>query len=141
MKSSRTSWEVLLREALVLEIRVEDRHGEVERAVAVLVVDEEHAHEFLTDLNFRRVGLLRATDDADRVVRKGLAQIALDFSHLGFVHYRSFLDVTDAALAMPGKREQAGLGPETDPSPFRFHPCPRSSDPWSGPVPRIRPCR
>ena len=54
----------------VLEIRIEDRHGEVEGAVAVLVVDEEHAHELLSDIDFGGIGLLRPADDANGRVRE-----------------------------------------------------------------------
>src|SRR5437764_84719 len=67
---------------LILQVGVEDRHGEVERPVPVLVVEEQDSDELLAHVNFRRIGFLRASDDTDRVVRKGLAQEALDFCHL-----------------------------------------------------------
>src|SRR5918994_2917031 len=75
---------------LFVEISVEDRHGEVEGAVAILVVDEEHTDKLLTDIDLRRIVLLGTTYDPNRVVRECLAEVALDFRHLGFVHTKPF---------------------------------------------------
>src|ERR687898_2670197 len=83
----------------VFEVGVEDRHREVERTIAILVVHEEDAYELLADIHLRRIGFLRPPDDADRVVCKGLAQVALDFRHLGLFHYEPFLTFWNAARA------------------------------------------
>lgn len=44
---------------LIDEIVLEDRHLELERAIIVLVVDEEHADELLADIDLGAVILLR----------------------------------------------------------------------------------
>ena len=68
-KSSRACESSAAESRSILEIRIEDGHGEVEGAVSILVVEEQHADEFLTDVNFGRVGP-GPTDHADRVVRE-----------------------------------------------------------------------
>ena len=40
----------------------------LKRAVAVLVVEEEHADELVADIDLGRIVLLRPPDDAQRVV-------------------------------------------------------------------------
>src|SRR3712207_8904431 len=52
--------------ASLRKVGVEDRHGEDEGAVAVLVVEGEGADELLADVDLGHVVLLRAPDDADR---------------------------------------------------------------------------
>ena len=51
--------------ALIDQILLEDRHLELERAVVVFVVDEQHADEFLADIDLGRVVLLRPRHHAN----------------------------------------------------------------------------
>ena len=45
--------------ALIDQIVLEDSHLELERAIVVFIVDEQHADEFLTDIDLGGVVLLR----------------------------------------------------------------------------------
>src|SRR5204862_62848 len=51
-------------EGLVHQVLFQDRHLELERAIVILVIDEQHADEFLADIDLGRVVLFRPRHDA-----------------------------------------------------------------------------
>src|SRR5882757_684739 len=59
---------------LLAQILFEDRHLELERAIIILVVDEQHADEFFADIDLGRVVLLRPRHHADL----GIAEYAFE---------------------------------------------------------------
>ena len=67
------------------QIFLEDRHLELERAIVVLVIDEQHADELLADIDLGGVVLLRPRHDADL----GIAEYALEIG----VELPDFLNV------------------------------------------------
>src|SRR3954464_6490609 len=73
------------RSADVGQIFLENRHLELERAIVVLVIDEQHADEFFADIDFGGVVFFRARHDADL----GIAEYALEIG----VELPDFLNV------------------------------------------------
>src|SRR5258708_38796039 len=71
--------------ALLDQILLEDRHLELKRAVVVFIVDEQHADEFLTDIDLRRIVLLGSRYHPN----PGIAEQALEIS----VEFPDFLNV------------------------------------------------
>src|SRR5512144_2880320 len=67
------------------QIFLEDRHLELERAIVVLVIDEQHADELLADIDFGGVVLFRPRHDTDL----GIAEYALEIG----VELPDFLNV------------------------------------------------
>jgi hypothetical protein len=81
--------------ALVDQIVFQDRHLELERAIIVLVIDEQHPNEFLADVHFSGVILLGPRNHSDL----GIGEYALEIS----VKLPDFLNVH-------GNLQSEGLG-------------------------------
>src|SRR3954462_12189010 len=78
---------------LVDQIVLEDRHLELERAIIVLVVDEEHADEFLADIDFGGIILLRPRHDADLGIAEYALQIRVELPNFLHVHGKSPIEI------------------------------------------------
>ena len=59
------------RPASSVEIAAQDRHLEVIRPLVVFVVDEQHADEFVADIDLGGIVLLRPRHDADARIAAG----------------------------------------------------------------------
>src|SRR5437879_13700490 len=67
-------------------ILFQDRHLELERAVLVLVIDEQHADEFLADIDLRGVVLFRPRHDTDFRIAEHALEIGVELSDFLNVH-------------------------------------------------------
>src|SRR5450631_4026250 len=54
--------------ALLDQIVLEDRHLELKRAVVIFIVDEQHADEFLADINFSGIVFFRPRHHANFLI-------------------------------------------------------------------------
>src|ERR1700757_3273144 len=72
--------------ALLDQIVLEDRHLELERAIVVLVIDEQHADELLADIDLGRIVLLRARHDPDLGIAEHALEIGVEFPDFLNVH-------------------------------------------------------
>jgi hypothetical protein len=68
------------------QIVLEDRHLELEGAIIVLVVDEEHADELLADIDFSGIVLLGARHDTDLGIAKYALEIGVELPDFLNVH-------------------------------------------------------
>ena len=68
------------------QIVFEDRHLELERAIIVLVVDEQHADELLADIDLGGIVLLRPWHDADLGIAEYALEIGVELSDFLNVH-------------------------------------------------------
>ena len=68
------------------QILLEDRHLELERAIVVLVIDEQHADELLADIDLRRIVLLRPRHDADFRIAEQTLEIGVKLPDFLNVH-------------------------------------------------------
>src|SRR5262249_50878689 len=73
-------------EARLLEVDAEDRHVEIIRALAVLVVDEQDADVFVADVDFGGIVLLRARHDANARVAEQALEIGVELADFLNVH-------------------------------------------------------
>src|SRR6266403_3404041 len=71
---------------LVDQVLLQDRHLELERTVVVLVIDEQHADEFLADIDLRRIVLLRPRHYADLLVAEQALEVGVEFPDFLNVH-------------------------------------------------------
>src|SRR3954471_10901797 len=78
---------------LIDEIVLEDRHLELERAIVVLVVDEEHTDEFLADIDLGGIILLRPRHDADLGIAEYALQVRVELPDFLDVHGRSPIEI------------------------------------------------
>ena len=69
-----------------LDVGLEDRHLELVGPVIVLVIDEQHADEFLADINLGGIVLLRARHDADFWVAEQALEISVELPDFRNVH-------------------------------------------------------
>src|SRR3569833_1160629 len=83
--------------AFVDKIVFEDRHLELIGPIVVLVIDEQHADEFLADINLRGIVLFRARHDADFLIAERALEISVELSDFGNV--RGNLQMMMAAFA------------------------------------------
>src|SRR5689334_6570227 len=66
---------------LVDQIDIQDRQLEDIRAPSLLDFEEQNRNEFLADINFQRVGLLRPRHDADILIVEFAAKIGVKRRH------------------------------------------------------------
>jgi hypothetical protein len=78
---------------LIDEVVLEDRHLELERAIIVLVVDEEHTDEFLADIDLGGIILLRPRYDADLGIAEYALQIRVELPNFLDVHGKSPIEI------------------------------------------------
>ena len=78
---------------LIDEVVLEDRHLELERAIIVLVVDEEHTDEFLADINLGGIILLRPRYDADLGIAEYALRIRVELPNFLDVHGKSPIEI------------------------------------------------
>src|SRR4051812_20094377 len=71
---------------LIDEIVLEDRHLELERAIVVLIIDEEHTDEFLADIDLGGIILLRPRHDANPGVAENALEIGVELPDFLNVH-------------------------------------------------------
>ena len=74
------------RSVLLDQIVLEDRHLELERAVVVFIVDEQHADEFLADIDLGRIVLLRPRHHADLGIAEQALEIGVELPDFLNVH-------------------------------------------------------
>ena len=72
--------------ALLDQIVLEDRHLELERAIVVLVIDEQHADEFLADIDLGRIVLFRPRHHANLGIAEQALEIGVEFPDFLNVH-------------------------------------------------------
>ena len=72
--------------ALLDQIVLEDRHLELERAVVVLVIDEQDADEFLADIDLGRIVLFRPRHHADLGISEHALEIGVELPDFLNVH-------------------------------------------------------
>src|SRR6185312_5174261 len=94
---------------LIDEIVLEDRHLELERAIVVLVVDEENADELLADIDLGRVILLRPRHDADLGIAEYALQIRIELSDFFDVHGKSPIKIGRRVLGRDATNRQHEL--------------------------------
>src|SRR5688572_7692183 len=70
----------------VSQIFLEDRHLKLERAIVVLVIDEQHADELLADINFSGVVLFRPRHDANLWIAEYALEIGVELPDFLNVH-------------------------------------------------------
>jgi hypothetical protein len=75
-----------------VEIAAQDRHLEVIRPLVVFVVDEQHADEFVADIDLGGIVLLRPRHDADARVAEQLLEVGVEF--LDFLYVSCFCCAT-----------------------------------------------
>ena len=63
---------------LLHQIVLEDRHLELERAIVVLVIDEQHADELLANIDFSGIVLLRPRHHADLRITEYALEISVE---------------------------------------------------------------
>ena len=68
------------------QIFLEDRHLKLERAIVVLVIDEQHADELLADIDLGGVVLLRPRHDADLGIAEHALEIGVELPDFLNVH-------------------------------------------------------
>jgi hypothetical protein len=93
--------------SLVDEIVFEDRHLELIRAIVVLVIDEQHADEFLADINLGGIVFFRTRHDSDFLIAERALEISVELSDFGNVHGN--LQMMMAAFAARLPQLSAGL--------------------------------
>src|SRR6478609_5892912 len=71
---------------LLRQILFEDCHLKLERAIVVLVIDEQHADELLADIDFSGVVLFRPRHDADLWIAEYALEISVEFPDFLNVH-------------------------------------------------------
>src|SRR5882757_3069082 len=98
---------------LLEQILFQDCHLELERAIVVLVIDEQHADEFLADIDFGGAILFRTRHDADFWIAEHALEVGVEFSDFLNVHggLQSSLEVFPGGFRT-GRREP--------PEPFRL---------------------
>src|SRR3954449_9563274 len=72
--------------ALLHQIVLEDCHLEWERAIVVFIIDEQHADEFLSDIDLRRIVLLRPWHHANFGIAKQTLEIGVELPDFLNVH-------------------------------------------------------
>src|ERR1700751_95621 len=72
--------------ALLYQIVLEDRHLELERAIVILVIDEQHADEFLADIDFSGIVLFRSRHHADLRITESAFEICVELPDFLNVH-------------------------------------------------------
>jgi hypothetical protein len=74
---------------VVDQVFFQDRHLELERPIIILVVDEKHADELLTNIHFGRIVLFGTRYDAQFLIAKDLFEISVELPDFLNVHRAS----------------------------------------------------
>src|SRR6202040_731603 len=72
--------------ALLDQIVLENRHLELKRAVVVFIIDEQHADEFLTDIDLGGIVLLRPRHHANLGIAEKAFEIGVELPDFLNVH-------------------------------------------------------